>query len=56
MISRMENVSWEMFGDGCVGSYCMDTAVARPTTWRNMRNLDSLKYGLGKATYLNLAD
>jgi hypothetical protein len=27
-----ENVSWIIFGDGCVGHKCMDTMVARPTT------------------------
>jgi hypothetical protein len=28
----MENVSWKIFGDGCVGHKCMNMTVARPTT------------------------
>jgi hypothetical protein len=52
----MENVNWMIFGDGCVGHKCMDMAVARPTTWRRARSLLYLKYGLGKAEYLSLAD
>ena len=31
-VLSMENVSWKIFGDGCVGHKCMDTAVARSTT------------------------
>ncbi len=34
----------------------MDKDVARPITLRRARNLDSIKYGLGKAKYLDLAD
>ncbi len=50
------HVRWVIFGDGCDGSNCMDTAVARPKTWQRARNMLSLKYGLGKAKYLDLAD
>jgi hypothetical protein len=32
MVSSIENVSWKIFGDGCVGHKCMDMTVARPTT------------------------
>jgi hypothetical protein len=32
MVLSMKNVSWEIFGDGCVRSNCMDTTVARPIT------------------------
>jgi hypothetical protein len=32
MVLSMENVSWRIFEDGCVGHKCMDTTVARPTT------------------------
>jgi hypothetical protein len=28
----MGNVSWMIFGDGCVGHKCMDTTVAQSTT------------------------
>jgi hypothetical protein len=52
----MENVSWKIFGDGCVSHKCIDTTVARPTTQRRARNPLYLKYGLGKAEYLSLAD
>ncbi len=31
MVLSVENVSWMIFGDGCVGHKCMDTTVARPT-------------------------
>jgi hypothetical protein len=31
-LKYMENVSWKIFGDGCVGHKCMDTTVAQPTT------------------------
>jgi hypothetical protein len=33
-VLSMENISWIIFGDGCVGHKCMDmaVAVARPTT------------------------
>jgi hypothetical protein len=34
----------------------MDTAVARPTTWRRVRNTLYLKYRLGKAECLGLAN
>jgi hypothetical protein len=29
MALSMENTSWEIFGDGCIGPNCMDVAVAR---------------------------
>jgi hypothetical protein len=32
MVLSMENLSWKIFGDGCVGHKCMDMTVARPTT------------------------
>jgi hypothetical protein len=32
MVLSMERVSWEIFGDGCVGLNCMDTAATRPST------------------------
>jgi hypothetical protein len=56
MILSMENVSWKIIGDGCVGHKCMDTTVARPTTYRRARNPLYLKYGLGKVEYLSLAN
>jgi hypothetical protein len=56
MVLRMENVSWIIVGDGCVGHKHMDTTVARPTTQRRARNPLYVKYGLGKAEYLSLAD
>jgi hypothetical protein len=31
MVLSMENVSWKIFGDECVGHKCMDMAVARTT-------------------------
>ncbi len=31
-VLSMENLSWEIFGDGCVGHKSMDMTVARPTT------------------------
>jgi hypothetical protein len=31
MVLSMKNVSWKIFGDGCVGHKCMDLIVARPT-------------------------
>jgi hypothetical protein len=52
----MENISWIISGDGCVGHKCVDMAVARPTTQRRARSLLYLKYGLGKAEYLSLTD
>ncbi len=51
----MENVSWMIFGDGCVSDKCMDATVARPTTKRKARNLLYLKYRLGKVEYSSLA-
>jgi hypothetical protein len=45
-----------IFGDGCVGHKCMDMAVVRPTTFQRVRSLLYLKYGLGKAEYLSLAN
>ncbi len=56
MVLSIENVSWMIFGDGCVGHKCMDMAVARSTAWRRVRNLLYLKYGLGKEEYLSLTD
>ncbi len=32
VVLSMENVSWKIFGDGCVGRKCMDTMAARPST------------------------
>ncbi len=32
MVLSMDDLSWEIFGDGCVGHKSMDTTVARPTT------------------------
>jgi hypothetical protein len=55
-VLSMENISWKIFGDGCVGHMCMVTTVARPTALRRARNLHYLKYGLGKAEYLSLTD
>jgi hypothetical protein len=55
-VLSMENVSWMIFEDGRVGHKCMDTAVARPTAKRRARSPLYLKYGLGKAVYLSLAD
>ena len=52
----MENISLIIFGDGYVGDKCMDMTVARPTTKRRARNPCYLKYGLGKAEYLSLAN
>jgi hypothetical protein len=56
MVLSMENISWKIFGDGCVDHKCMDTTVARPTTWRRARNPIYLKYGLRKAEYLSFTD
>jgi hypothetical protein len=52
----MENVSWMIFGDGCVSHKYMDTTVARSTSWRRARNPLYLKYGLRKAEYLSHAE
>ncbi len=52
----MENISWEIFGDGCVGHKCMDMTVARPTTKGSARNLLNLTYGLENVEYLSLAN
>ncbi len=32
VVLSMENVSWMMFGDGCVGHKCIDTTVTQSTT------------------------
>ena len=56
MVLSIENVSWMIFGDGCVGHKGIDMAVARSTAWRRVRNLLYLKYGLGKEEYLSLTD
>jgi hypothetical protein len=55
MVLSMENVSWMIFGDECVGHKCMDMTVARPNI-EKCKNLLYLKYGLAKAEYLSLAD
>ncbi len=47
----MENISWIIFGDGCVSHKYMDMTVARPTTKRRARNPLYLKYGLRKVEY-----
>jgi hypothetical protein len=52
----MENVSWKIFGDECVGHKCMYTTVARPTTYRRVRNLLYHKCRLEKAEYSSLAN
>jgi hypothetical protein len=44
-----------MFGDGCDGPNCVDTAVARPITYRRARNMLILKYGLEERKYWFLA-
>jgi hypothetical protein len=56
MVLSMQNISWKIFGDGCVGHKCVDMTVARPTTQRRARNLLYLKYGLGKPEYSNLTN
>jgi hypothetical protein len=54
MVLSMENISWKIFGDGCVGHKCIYRTVARPNTKRRARNPLYLKYGLGKAEYLSV--
>ncbi len=49
-------LSWKIFGDGCVSHKCMDTTDTRPTTLRRARNPLYLNYGLGKAEYLSFTE
>ncbi len=56
LVLSMENVSLGIFRDGYVGPNCRDMEVASLTTKRRVRNLGCLKYGLGKTTYLDLAN
>jgi hypothetical protein len=50
----MEDVSCGVFGDGCDGPNCMDTAGTRPMTLRRVQSILLLKYGLGKVKYIHL--